>query len=167
MPFASTAIAIASIVAAGATAGTTLYEASQSPGTPKPPSTAPTPLTSVQNANQSASVGQQLPTLQSLTGGSVSPEYAAQYGATQSGNAGDPQATGNIQDAINKFFGLGATGNSGLTSTAGSGVSGGGGILDLLSKGKPPGGEPSFGGGGGNDFVTSLLNSDSFKGLAG
>lgn len=158
------------IAAASAAAGTgySIYSAENAPGAPKPPSTTPSPLTSAQNASQTAAVSQQLPNLQSLTGGSVSPEYAAQFGATQSGLANDPQASGNIQAAINKFFGLTAPGDSGLTPGGGGiGAGGGGDILSLLTKGKPT--SPGVTGGTdiGSDFVSNLLNSDSFKGLTG
>jgi hypothetical protein len=163
--------AIGAIVSAAAATAGTVYSLENQPGKPKLP-TGPAPLTTSQNASQAAAVGQQLPSLQSMTGGSVSPEYAAQFGATQSGVANDPQATGNIQDAVNKFFGLTAPGNTGLTPTTGGG--GGGGILDLLSKPSQstPGatgvpGAGGGGGGGGSDFISSLLNSDSFRGLAG
>src|ERR1035441_1050384 len=107
MPFASTALAIGSIIAAGVGGtemGLQLSGAGQ-PSTPKA-STTPSPLTAAQNQNQQTAVGQTLPNLQNLTGGSLSPETSAQYGALQSGTAGDPQATGNIQAAINQFFGL-------------------------------------------------------------
>lgn len=154
--------AIATIAAAGTSTGLAIDSALNQPGTPKPPSGLPTPLTSSQNSAQTAAVGRQLPTLQSLTGGSVSPEYAAQFGSTQAGTANDPQATGNIQAAINSFFGLAAPGSSGLTAPSGGGSPGGAGILDILSKGKPP----ATSGPGGTDFVDSLLGGGDFKGLA-
>lgn len=155
--------AIATIAAAATTTGVTLYEAANQPGTPKP-STTPSPLTTSQNSQQAAAVGQQLPTLQSLTGGSVSPEYASQFGATQAGVANDPQATGNIQAAINQFFGLSAPGSTGLTPPGG-GAGGAGDIISLLSKPKSatPGASPEIG----PDFVNNLLSSDAFKGLTG
>lgn len=152
--------AIATVAAAATTTGVSLYEASNQPGTPKPPTAAP--MTPGQNAQTTAAVGQQLPNLQSLTGGSVSPEYAAQYGSTQAGVGNDPKASGDVQAAINNFFGLTAPGSTGLT---GGGGGGGSPILDMLTKG----GKPSTPGTGGGtpDFVNSLLSSDSFKGLAG
>lgn len=153
-------VPILTAAAAATTIGTQIYSLENQPGVPKP-STTPSPLTAAQNANQAASVGGQLPNLQALTGGSVSPEYSAQFGATQSGVANDPQATGNIQAAINQFFGLSAPGSSGLTTSSGPG--GGGGIADLLTKAKIPG----AGGEGGGNFVDSILSGDSFKGLAG
>ncbi len=159
------AAAIASIVGAGATTGVGLYEASQTPSQPKlPTSVTQTPLTGPQNAQTQAAVSQQLPTLQSLTGGSVSPEYAASFGATQSGNANNPQASGDVQAAINQFFGLGASGSSGLTAAPGSTSPGGNPLTDLLSKVSIPGGG---GGGGGSDFVSNLLSGSDFHGLVG
>lgn len=123
-------------------------------------------MTATQNQQQQALVGQQLPNLQSLTGGSLSPEYAAQFGALQSGLGNDPQASGNIQAAVNQFFGLTAPGTTGFTpGTSGTpGVSsgtGGGGLMDLISRASPSGG------GGGGSFVNDSLNSEMFKGLAG
>ncbi len=165
MPFTiGLAAALATIAAAGTSTGLAIDSALNQPGAPKPPSAVPSPLTSTQNASQTAAVSQQLPTLQALTGGSVSPEYAASFGATQSGVANDPRATGNIQEAVNQYFGLSAPGSAGLTA---SGTTGGGpGILDLLTKGKGPTSATSTGGGE-TDLVSSLLRSDDFKGLAG
>lgn len=140
------------------------------PSTPKPPSAAPTsPLTSAQNRAQTAAVTQTLPNLQELTGGSLSPEYAAQFGATQSGLGNDPQATGNIQEAINKYFGLTAPGDKGFTPSSGSaGGGGGGGIVDLLAQAaKAKGGSSGGAVPGGTDFINENFNADAFRGLAG
>jgi hypothetical protein len=162
------AATIATIIAAATTTGVGIEQAMNQPSQPKlPTTTTPTPLTAGQNANQAAVVGQQPPGLQAMTGGSLSPEYFAQYSAGQAGVGNDPQATGNIQQAINQFFGLNAPGNTGLAgSGAGStGGGGGGGILDLLSKPKPPGAgteSAPFG----SDLVSSMLSGDAFKGLS-
>lgn len=147
------------LIAAGVTAGTqiglTLSGAGQ-PGSAKMP-TGPTALTSAQNAAQQAAVSSQLPNLQSMTGGSLSPEYAAQFGATQSGLANDPQATGNIQAAINKFFGLTAPGETGLTP--GSSASSGGGIMDFIKNPATitPHASPGW--------IDQTLQGNDFKGL--
>ena len=142
------------LIAAGLTAGVSLYEASQTPGTPKAPApTPPQPQSAETNQAQKASVASSLPTLQSLTGGSLSPEYAAQFGATESGLNNTPQAAGNIQAAINEFFGLVAPGKTGLTPSS---TTSGGGILEQLSKASIPGATPSFAG-------TTL--SDEFRGF--
>jgi hypothetical protein len=158
--------AIATIAAAGTSTGLAIDSALNQPGAPKPPSATPTPLTSSQNASTTSAVGQQLPNLQSLTGGSVSPEYFSQFGATQTGNANNPQASGDVQSAINSFFGIAAPGSSGLTTPSGGTSAGGPGILDMLTKASTP--SPASGGSTSSpDFVNSLLNSDSFKGLSG
>lgn len=120
-----------------------------------------TPLTTAQNDAQKALVTQQLPNLQALTGGSLSPEYAAGFGATKSGLSNDPQASGNIQAAINQFFGLTSPGTTGFTPGTSSGS--GNPLMDFISKTPTPGTT----GGGGNNFVNDQLNSDIFKGLAG
>ena len=135
------------------------------PDTPKPIDPTKQPLTASQNQSQQAAVSQALPNLQSLTGGSLSPEYAAQFGATQAGLGNDPKATGNIQEAINQFFGLTAGVTSGLSPSSSVAPSGGG-IMDLI---KLP---PSTGGGtpgvtGGSDWVTQALQGNDFRGLAG
>lgn len=157
---------IAAIIGAAVSATQIGLQASGAftPDSPKAPKPGSTPLTTTQNQQQQALVGQQLPNLQSLTGGSLSPEYAASFGATQSGLANDPQASGNIQAAINQFFGLTAPGTTGFTpGTAGSpgvgGGTGGGGLMDLISRASPSGG------GGGGSFVNDQLSGDLFKGL--
>lgn len=156
----ATLTAIASIIGASVAVGGEAYSLSNQPSTPKA-TTAPVPLTTTQNSGQTAAVAQQLPTLQSLTGGSLSPEYAANFGALNSGVTNDPQATGNIQSAINSFFGLTAPGSSGLTSTPTSG--GGGGILDLL---KPQGSSsPISSPSAISSWVQSVLNGNQFQGL--
>jgi hypothetical protein len=138
----------------------TVYEETKTPSKPNLPTSVPsTPLTSGQNAQTKAAVGQQLPTLQALTGGSVSPEYAAQFGATQGGVGNNPQAAGDVQAAVNQFFGLSAPGSSGLTTPTGGTSPGGNPILDLISKIKPSG--------GGGDYVNNQLGGDDFRGLAG
>jgi hypothetical protein len=159
-------VALASLAAAGTTTGLAIDSALNQPGQPKLP-TAPTPLTSTQNAQTTAAVGQQLPSEQALTGGSLSPEAAAQFGATGAGVANNPQASGDIQAAINQFFGLGAPGSSGLTTAPGSTSSGGPGILEMLSKAVPGAGGGGGTPGGSPDFINSMLNSDTFRGLAG
>jgi hypothetical protein len=157
---------VASLAAAGVGAGTSIYESLQSPSKPPTPSTTPAPLTTAGNQAQQASVASALPTEQALTGGSLSPEATAQFGASQAGLSNDPQATGNIQAAINQMFGLTAPGNSGITPQT-SNV-GGTDILSLLSKSGPNASpQPSPGVPGGADFVNSTLNGDAFKGLVG
>lgn len=128
---------------------------------PTPAKPTPTPQPTATNQAQTAAVTQQLPNLQALTGGSLSPEYAAQYGATTTGLGSNPQASGNIQEAINQFFGLTAPGQSGLTPQSTS-APGGTSIVDLLSRGTVPG-MTSTGVGSG---VTDKILSDEFHGFA-
>jgi hypothetical protein len=159
------------LIAAGigaAGTGLAIDQALNQPSAPKV-STTPPPLTSTQNASQTAAVGQQLPTLQSLTGGSLSPEYYAQYGGTQAGVGNDPRATGNIQDAVSQFFGLAAPGATGLNPTANS-PAGGPGITSLTQpQTSAGGGAPDLmnllrGNGTGN-WIQSVLNGNNFSGL--
>jgi hypothetical protein len=162
-------IPLASLLVSGAVGGTTaglaIDQSLNAPSKPPAPSTTPTPLTQGQNQAQQASASGALPTLQSMTGGSVSPEYAAQFGASQSGLSNDPQATGNIQAAINQMFGLTAPGSSGLTpSTSGGGATD---ILSLLTKAGGGGSPTASGVPGGGDFINSTLSGDAFKGLVG
>jgi hypothetical protein len=152
-------VVVAALISAGATVGTTLgsdffsgFHADKQP--------APTaPLTTAQNTGQAAAVTQQLPTLQSLTGGSLSPEYAASVGAVNSGVGNSPQSTGNIQSAINNYFGLTAPGDTGLNPAA-SGVTGGPGITSFTGSNSPP----STGGSAAPDIM-SLLRSGSGNGM--
>ncbi len=148
---------------AGVSAGTSIYGALNKPSAPKAGPTGPTPQTAAQNEAQKASVAQTLPTLQSLTGGSVSPEYAAQYGATQSGLGNNPAAAGNIQAAINSFFGLAAPGTTGLTPSSATAGGGGTSTIDMLNR---AGAGRSGGGGGGGSLVDSMMTGDEFRGLA-
>jgi hypothetical protein len=152
-------IASASVGAAGV--GLSIDQAVNAPGTPKISGT-PSPLTGQQNAQQASAVGQQLPNLQSLTGGSLNPEYSAQFGATQAGVGNDPRATGNIQEAINQYFGLTAPGQTGLTPS-GSGPSGGPGITSLT--GSQPPSPATIGGGGGG--IMDLLKGGGGAGIQG
>ena len=172
-------VVIAAIIGAAVTATEIGLQASGAltPNSPKV-STAPQPLTAQQNAQQTAAVGQQLPNLQSLTGGSLSPEYAAQFGAVNAGVANSPQSTGNIQEAINQFFGLTAPGSTGLTPSAG-GASGGPGITSLTGTPAPSPAIPGIGGGGSDimsllkggggsgigDWVQKALSGNDFRGL--
>ncbi len=153
--------AILTSSAAALTIGEGIHSLVSKPGTPKA-TTTPQPQSPTTNAAQTAAVGQQLPTLQSLTGGSLSPEYFAQYGGSNAGLGNNPSATGNIQEAINKFFGLTAGGSTGLTPEGAT--SGGNSLLELLSRTTSKPAQAGSGGGGGG-LVDSLLSGDAFKGL--
>lgn len=135
------------------------------PGTPKVPDPTKQPLTAAQNKAQQAAVGQSLPDLQSLTGGSLSPEYAAQFGATQAGLGNDPKATGNVQEAINQFFGLAAPGKTGLSPESASSASTP--LTDLLKSIFPQMAGQQQQGGMGSDWASQTLQGNDFKGLAG
>jgi hypothetical protein len=161
MPIAAIA-AIASLAAAGVGTGLSIDSALNQPGAPKVPTTTPTtPLTSSQNAATTAAVGQQLPTLQALTGGSVSPEYAANFGATGAGVNNTPGASGDVQAAVNQFFGLSAPGSSGLTTPTGASSPGGNPLTDIIARLTRGGGSD-----GGGSLVNNVLGGDDFKGLA-
>ncbi len=163
MPFTlALAAALAGIASAGVGTGLSIDSALNQPSAPKLPTSTATPLTASQNASTTAAVGQQLPTLQALTGGSVSPEYAAQFGSTQAGVNNTPGASGDVQAAINQFFGLGASGSTGLTTPTGGTNPGGNPLGDIVKRLTSSGG----GEGGSPSFVNSLLSGDDFKGLA-
>jgi hypothetical protein len=177
MPMLAPAV-IAAIIGATATGvGTAanLWEQGNQ-ANPKFANPTATPLTSTQNAGQTAAVSQQLPNIQALTGGSLSPEYYASIGGTNAGLGNSPQSTGNIQQAISQYFGLSAPGDTGLTPT-GSGPSGGPGITSLTGSAPPSTGSGSpdimsllrgSGGSGGNgvgNWIQSVLNNNQFSGL--
>lgn len=154
---------IPAILPAALGTATSIYSMANAPSAPKLTAVAPTPQTTAQNEAQRAAVSSTLPTLQALTGGSLSPEYASQYGATQSGLGNTPQAAGNIQAAINAFFGLTAPGTTGLTPSATTTGGGSTSTIDMLNRATGSRG-PTTGGGG--SLVDSMLSSDEFKGLA-
>lgn len=157
MPPALIAV-LPAIIAAAGTAATLGVELTNQPGATPPISKAPVPQSAATNQAQTAAVSNTLPTLQSLTGGSLSPEYAAQWGADQAGLNNNPQAAQNIQAAINQYFGLGAPGQTGLTPTGGTG---GNSITDLLSRLPSPGTSAP----GGGSLVDGLLNQN-FSGFS-
>lgn len=161
MPF-TPALIIGLISAAVGAAGVadTIYNQVNAPSGPATTPTQPQPSAAPAGINQAkvAGVESTFPTLQSFTGGSLSPEYAAQWGATQTGLGNDPQAAGILQQAINQYFGLGAPGQSGLTSPGGNS------ITDILSK-VNPGGSPGATATG-TGLVDNLLQSGDFKGFS-
>lgn len=150
------AAAVAAIVGAASSVAYTGYELANQPHAPKP-STAPTPLTKGQNINQMVAAGQTLPNEQSMVGGSVSPDYTAQYAAGQTGVTGNPQAAGNVRAAINQAFGIGAPGTSGLGGTGAT--AGSNPIEDLIARIRENA--------GGGSPMTAAGSGDEFKGLAG
>lgn len=125
---------IATIVGATASAGGTAYELATKPGTPKPPGV-PQPTQQQVNTNRNL-VSQQLPTLQSQVGGSVSPEYFKQMAIQLSGVQNQPGAGTGAQEAVSQFFGGGGGAGAGAPGiTGGAGLTGrgaGGGLSDSL-----------------------------------
>ena len=137
---------------------------------PSPTSTAPVAQSDATNQAQTATAAQQLPTLQSLTGSSLSPEYFSQWAGIQTGLGNNPQAAGNIQGAINSYFGLGAPtqgGSGGLTAATGTSPSSptGNSVTDILSSMFKAGGGAAAGGGGGSSIVDQSLQQD-FRGFS-
>jgi hypothetical protein len=103
--------------AAATTIGTSIYNAENQPGTPKPavPTQAQTDATAANTRNtQEAALSQQLPGLQAQTGGSLSPEALLQLSQLLSGQAGTPGIGGSVQDLLQKMSGGGST-TPGLT----------------------------------------------------
>ena len=107
---------IAGIAAAGTQIGTSIYSATNQPGTPKPATPpAPTPADAAKTrSTQEAALSQQLPGLQAQTGGSLSPEALLQLSTLLSGQAGTPGIGGSVQDLLDKMKG-GAPSSPGLT----------------------------------------------------
>lgn len=161
MPFILPFIPLIAAGVGAAGLADTVYNQVNAPGAPAatPASTTPQPQTAATNTSQTVAASSALPTLQSLTGGSLSPEYASQWAGTTTGLGNNPQAAGNIQSAINQFFGLTAPGQSGLTQPGGASP-GGNSITDTLTN------SLISGQGGGSSLVSGLLNSDTFKGFS-
>jgi hypothetical protein len=174
MPVAAPIVAAIITAATAATETGLQLSGALTPDSPRP-STTPSPLTANQNKAQQAAVSQQFPNIQSLTGGSLSPEYWAQQASSNAGLNNDPQATGNVQAALNQIFqtiGLSAPGQTGLTSSAPSTTGGGGtgspGILEMLQKPSSlTTNSPLTGGGGMQGWIQQQLQGNSFQGLAG
>src|ERR1700677_3542774 len=163
-------LALASALGTAASVGVSVDQALNTPSAPKISNT-PTPLTAAQNAGQTAAVGQQLPNLQTLTGGSLSPEYFAQFGSSAAGVNNNPQSTGNVQQAINSLFGFSAPGQTGLTPTTSTGSTpatqgGGSGLPGILEMLRAPSGGTSTSSGGMPSWMQTVLNGNQFQGLA-
>ena len=128
-----TAALIAAIIGAATTVGTTAFNFAERPGKPKIPGI-PKP-TQAQIGTEKNLISQQLPTLQSQVGGSVSPEYFMQMARQNAGVAGQPGADTAAQDAISQFFGAGNPGQGAPGMTSGTGLTGrgaGAGLSDSL-----------------------------------
>jgi len=155
MPWAAIA-AIASLAASGLGIGETLAHQPSAPKIPTTPA-APTPLTAAQNQQQQAAASAATPNILGQVPG-INPGYAEQYVAQQTGLGNSPQSAGNIQGAINQYFGLNAGGNTGFTQES-AGQPGGTNILALLTQSLNRGGSP-FAGAAGTE-----TGGDIFKGL--
>jgi len=111
---------IAAAIGAAATAaevGVQISGAGQ-PGSPKPtPAAAPAGPTANQVA---AAAGPQALTIESLTGGSVSPDYLSQIAPTQAGVGGQPNTNAGIQQILNQIFGKGGGGTPSTTTPGGT-----------------------------------------------
>lgn len=122
---------IAAIISAAAAVGTTAFEIADRPGTPKVPGI-PKPTAQQVGVNR-AEIGQQLPTLQSQVGGSVSPEYFRQIATQLSGAQNQPGSGTAAQEAISQFFGGGGGPGAGAGAPSLTGRGGGGsGLSDSL-----------------------------------
>lgn len=125
--------AIATIIGAGASVGTSAYELVSAPGTPKPPDT------SVQDAQNKAAaatqekeaIARQAPDLQTQLGGAVAPDYYASLAEKNAGFAGDSNQG---RDALSNFFGTSAPSLTGPAGTPPGGSGGKGIFEDLISQ---------------------------------
>jgi hypothetical protein len=125
-------------VGAGTALGTGIYSLENQPGAPKP--TNPAAVTSTGQAAEKAAIGQQLPTLQSQVGGSVSPEYYQQIAQLLSGTANQPGSGASANTAVGSFFGNSGTNggpSAGLTTSTGTNSGGltSGGSSNIVSDG--------------------------------
>lgn len=105
MPLAPIA-AIASIIGGAATAATSIYGAVNQPDTPKPAA----PVATGPSVGQTqAALAPQALTIESLTGGSVSPDYLASIAPTLAGVAGQPNTGVAMQNVLKQILGTGNT----------------------------------------------------------
>lgn len=100
-------LALIPIVLGAVGAGTAIHSLVDQPGAPKAPT--PDPAQTAADAqktkqNQLAALQQQLPNLQAMTGGSLSPEAWAQMAEVLSGQAGTPGIGSAAQDLVSKYL---------------------------------------------------------------
>lgn len=166
------ALVIGLISAAVGAAGVadTIYNQVNAPSGPTAPTpTGPTPQTPATNQAQIAAASQSIPNVLSSTSGFASPGYTEDVASTATGLGSNPQAVGNLQAAINQYFGLSAPGTSGLASGGNNPVTG---LLQSLPGVPGVTGASAFGGGGGglagggSSIVDNLLNQQDFKGFS-
>ena len=99
---------IATIIAAAVGIGTTGYELANQPSAPKPAT--PTPAQTAEAAgttkqNQIASLESAFPNIQTLTGGSLSPETRLELAKLLTGQAGAPGIGASVEDILSKLTG--------------------------------------------------------------
>lgn len=121
------ALALLPLIIGGVSAGTSLYEAINRPGTPKPP----TPSPAEQQASalktrqtQEQAISQQLPGLQAQVGGALSPEALLKLAVTRSGQAGDTGIGASLQDMIQKMLASNSTVSAGGINAGGGSATG-------------------------------------------
>jgi len=114
-------IPIITLATTGIGIGETL---SNQPSAPKPASTTPTvtPAQAIDTSKQQQNAeAAQFPNIQSLTGGSLSPEAKAQMSLILSGQAGQPGSSAASQDLLLRLFGINA---APFTASAGNNPAG-------------------------------------------
>ena len=101
---------ILAAIGLASTLATTGYELSNQPGTPKAPSTTPTPAQQTQNQRGvQAAVAQQLPNVQASTSGFTNPAYSSMMAQLLSGTAGQQGSQTGAGRAVAQAFGLPST----------------------------------------------------------
>jgi len=113
--------------AAGASIGSTIYSDLNQPGMPKTPAAAPTGPTTQQ---AQAAITPQALTIESLTGGSVSPDYLASIAPVLGGVGGQPNTNAAVQAMLKQLFGSGG-------GAPGAAPGGGGGTPSFQPSGLP------------------------------
>jgi hypothetical protein len=104
MPEALVALIPALIGAAGV--GTSIYSATNTPGAPKPPVPDPAQIAAdaaKKKQGQVTALSGQFPSIQSATGGSLSPEAWIQMAELLAGKAGEPGIGAAGQDLLQKL----------------------------------------------------------------
>lgn len=107
---------ISGVIGAGSTAYS-IYESQNQPGLPK---TAPAPSGPTTQQAQSA-IAPQATTIESQTGGSVSPEYLSTVAPVLAGVAGQPNTPAAMAAILSQILGSGSTPSAGL-SPGGTGL---------------------------------------------
>lgn len=159
------AATVATLASTGIAVGEDISNLSNQPSAPKVTAATPVAQTAATNAAQTSQASSISSDVQAATSGSVGPDYLASV--LNTAFQGNPQATGNWQQAINGIFGLGAPGQStasgGISTSPGTSATSttggqGNSITDILNRvATPQQGQGSV--------INSALN-DSFKGFS-